>query len=64
MAKVVVHRQFPGYAHGQDETCWCRPMVVDALDETPSSEIVKVIDFADDEPRVPDSHTQSERAMH
>ena len=51
MAKVVIHRDFPGgYAHSQSEDCWCLPVVSDAvMDDRPREEILAEANRADDE---------------
>lgn len=53
MARVIIHRDFPGeYAHAQDESCWCLPVVSDAvMDERPQAEILAEANRADDSPR-------------
>lgn len=51
MAKVIIHREFPGsYAHSQSEDCWCLPVISDAvMDERSQEEILAETNLADDE---------------
>lgn len=49
MGKVIVHRQFEGEhdIREESETCWCRPVVIEADDLRDAEEIAQQTEKAD-----------------
>ena len=39
--KFVIHRAFPGEHETANDTCWCRPLVVDGDDYREARELIR-----------------------